>query len=367
MRLFLIQILILMSLSLTAEASKHKLEVVAEGLDQPWSFAVLPNGDFLVSFLNGELRVITQDGTLGKAIRNTPPTYVAGQGGYFDVVLDPLFELNEQIYLAFAHGSEGQNATRVISARLDGDALVGVKPIFTVKDWKDTSAHYGGKLQFISDGTLLLTTGDGFDYREAAQDKFSQLGKIIRMNKDGSVPSDNPFADGKQADPYVYSLGHRNPQGLSFDPKTRIVYMHEHGPKGGDEINIVSSGANFGWPITSNGINYSGAKITPFTERDSITSPNHVWTPSIAPSGLAYYDGEAFPDWKDSLFIGALVNKEVRRIQLSAGKVVDEEALFQEVGQRVRDIRIGNNGLIYFLTEDKDSKNGQLIRVIPLQ
>lgn len=351
--------------SVAAKSEKYQLETVTDGLNHPWSLAFLPDGDYLVSFLGGELRRISSSGEIGPALSNVPAAYVKSQGGFFDVALDRYFAQNQRLYLAFAHGTPKDNATRVISAHLDGDKLVNLKIIFTVKNSKDTAVHYGGKLLPLPDGTLLLTTGDGFDLREAAQDPFSQLGKIIRFNADGTVPDNNPFADGEEADPYVYTLGHRNPQGLAYDRASRIIYLHEHGPKGGDEVNLISAGANYGWPATSHGINYSGAKVSPFTSLEGITAPLKVWLPSIAPAGLAFYNGDAFPEWQGDLFVGALVNKEVRRLHLAGGEVVEEETLFAEVGQRVRDVRVGPDGFLYLLTETKGDVNGKLIRVVP--
>ena len=341
----------------------YHFETISDQLENPWSVAFLPEGGFLVSQLHGELRRISADGTLGPAIANVPPTYYKSQGGFFDVVLDPRFEQNQTLYLAFAHGTPTDNATRVVRARLEGDKLENVRPIFTVKNTKDTPVHYGGKLLFLNDGTLLLTTGDGFDYREAAQDPFNQLGKIVRFNTDGTVPDDNPFADGAEADPYVYTMGHRSPQGLAIDRSTRLVYMHEHGPKGGDEVNLVSAGSNYGWPVTSNGINYSGAKISPFEALPGITGPIKFWTPSIAPSGLTFYDGDEFPEWKGDLFVGALVDQDVKRLEMRAGKVISEQSVFSELGQRVRDVRTGPDGALYLLTEQPGEAAGKLVRV----
>jgi len=340
----------------------YTLETVAQGLNFPWSIAFLPNGDYLLAMRSAELRRISPDGVVGEPLNNLPESYVASQGGYFDVVLDPNFTQNKTLYLAFAYGTEKANGVRVVKASLAPNSLEQLEPIFTIESLKDTPVHYGGRLQFINDGTLLITTGDGFNYREAAQDKSSQLGKIIRINKDGSVPNNNPFANNKNANAYIYSLGHRNPQGLAYDSANNIIYMHEHGPLGGDEVNIIEPGHNYGWPATSYGVNYSGAQITPLTQAPGITDPIHYWAPSIAPSGLAYYNGSTFPAWQGSLFVGALVDKEVRRLTLNDGEVIAEESLFKEIGERIREIKVGPDGFLYILT---DSDNGKLIRVRP--
>jgi len=363
MRIILLLVLAFFSsISYSEPKASYRLEVVAEGLNYPWSIAFLPNGDYLVSARSGELRRVTASGEIGEPLANTPKTYVASQGGYFDVVLDPEFADNQTIYLAFAHGTRKANATRIIKAELSTDRIENVRTIFTVAPEKDTPVHYGGRMQFINDGTLLVTTGDGFNYREASQDKFSQLGKVIRINSDGSVPTNNPFADGKEGNPKVYSSGHRSPQGLSYNAQTNTVYLHEHGPKGGDEVNIITAGNNYGWPATSYGVNYSGAIITPFTQAPGITDPIHYWVPSIAPSGMTHYTGEAFPAWRGNLFIGALVNQDVRRLILENDKVVKEEIMFSEIGERIRDIRMGPKGNLYILT---DNGRGKIIRVVP--
>ncbi|MEM8499252.1 MAG: PQQ-dependent sugar dehydrogenase [Pseudomonadota bacterium] len=345
-----------------ALTNEYTLETIAEGFAYPWCLEFLPDGRYLLSMRDGELRIVGDDGAIGEPIANVPDTYVASQGGFFDVVLDPAYAQNQTLYLAFAYGDVKNNATRITKAQLKDNALHNVETIFTVSPMKSGPAHYGGKLLFLADGTLLLTTGDGFDFREAAQDTFSQLGKIVRMNTDGSAPEDNPFADGKQGDPMVWSFGHRSPQGLAWNPDTGIVYMHEHGPMGGDEVNIVKPGSNYGWPAITYGSNYSGAYVSPFTEAPGMLQPIKQWTPSIAPSGLVYYRGDKFPAWQGSLFVGALVDEEVRRLSLNGEAVTSEEALFSELGARIRDIREGPNGYLYILT---DSDAGKLLRVLP--
>ncbi len=346
----------------SVQAAQYTLHTVADGLNYPWCIAFLPDGNYLVSMRAGELRIISSSGDIGEPIANTPETYVESQGGYFDVALDPDFSSNQTLYLAFAHGDPNSNATRVIRATLVDNGLEDVTDIFTVKNPKDTAVHYGGKLQFVNDGTLFITTGDGFQYREAAQDRFGQLGKVIRINKDGSVPSDNPHASGENGDPKVYAYGIRSPQGLAYDATTDTLYLHDHGPRGGDELNLVKPDGNYGWPVTTHGVNYSGAKVSPFTRQRGIVDPIRYWTPSIAPSGMTFYDGEAFPQWRGDLFLGALADKDVRRIDLENGQFVAEETLFEEIGERIRDIRTGPDGLLYILT---DSDRGKVIRVAP--
>jgi glucose/arabinose dehydrogenase len=222
--------------------------------------------------------------------------------------------------------------------------------------------HYGGRMIITNDGTLYLTTGDGSNYREESQNPLSQLGALIRLNRDGSLPGDNPFLDGKKGDPYVQSFGHRNPQGLAYDSENDLIYLLDHGPKGGDEVNLIKSGANYGWPAATYGVNYSGASVSPFSSLPGMEDPIKYWVPSIAPSGMAFYNADLFPDWKGNLFVGALKDRDVRRLELDNGKVVNEEILFEEIGERIRDVRVGPKGHLYLLT---DSKNGKLIRISP--
>ena len=337
----------------------YRLETVAEGLNHPWSVAQLPSGDFLVTERRGRLLRIGANGKTS-VVGGVPQTYVAGQGGFFDVVLHPAFADNALVYLSYADGTARANSTAVFRAQLKGDALVDGQQILAVTPRKDTPQHYGGRLAFLPDGTLLLTSGEGFDYRESAQSLASEMGKILRVQDDGGVPADNPFrTPGSER---IWSYGHRNPQGLVVDPETGKVYLHEHGPRGGDELNIIAPGNNYGWPAITHGLDYSGAYVSPFTEASGMQQPDWVWIPSIAPSGLALYDGERFPQWRGDLFVGALVDQEVRRLVMRNGKVIAEHALFDEVNARVRDVRMAPDGYLYLLT---DSEDGKLIRVTP--
>ncbi len=348
----------------TAGNADYKLETVAEGLNFPWSISFLPDGSYLVAMRVGEVRRVSSTGEVGEPLTGLPDSFVESQGGYFDIVTDPGFVENQIVYLSFAFGTPKANATRIVKGRLTEASVEDVEVIFTVEPMKDTPVHYGGRMQFMPDGTLLMTTGDGFQYREAAQDKFSLLGKTIRINTDGSAPSDNPFADGKNGDPAVWSFGHRNPQGLVWDRQSGTMYLHEHGAKGGDELNKVMPGKNYGWPAVTKGVNYSGAYVSPLKSAPGVEEPLTFWVPSIAPSGLAVYEGSAFPEWQGDLFVGALVNKEVRRLDMEGGIVVGEEPVFAEIGERIRDIRSGPDGFLYILT---DSPVGKLLRVVPAQ
>ncbi len=338
----------------------YKLETVAKGLNQPWSVAFLPNGEFLITELGGRLLRVSANGSKKTNIEGVPNTYVAQQGGFFDIVLHPDFEINSTVYLSYAHGGPDANGTGIIRATLGETQLKNSELILLVATVKDTPVHYGGRMLFRPDGTLLLTTGDGFDYREKAQDIGTELGKVLRINPNGSAASDNPFAE--QGSPRVWTYGHRNPQGLALNTDTGEVYLHEHGPKGGDELNKLKMGNNYGWPAITLGVDYSGAHVSPFRELPGMEQPEWSWVPSIGPSGLAWYGGDAFPQWQGDLFVGALVNKDVRRLDLEDGKVVGEEKLFGEIGERIRDIRSGPDGYLYLLT---DSTDGKLIRVKP--
>ncbi|MFT5209244.1 MAG: glucose/arabinose dehydrogenase [Flavobacterium sp.] len=352
----------LLAISAPPAHADYQLETVAEGLNFPWSIAFLPDGDYLVATRPGELLRISEAGEVSEPFTGVPDTLVAGQGGYFDIMLDNNFATNQTVYLSFAWGTLDANATRIVKGRLSDAGLEDTEVLFTVSPTKAGGAHYGGKMIQLSDDTIVLSTGDGFEYREAAQDKFSQLGKIIRLNKDGSAPVDNPFANGEAGNPFVWSYGHRNTQGLVVEKSTNTIYNHEHGPQGGDEINLVEKAKNYGWPAITYGINYSGAYVSPFQKARGMEQPLKYWVPSIAPSGFALYQGDAFPAWRGDFFVGALVDKEVRRVDMENGKVVAEEPLFSELDARIRDVRVGPDGFLYLLT---DSISGALIRVKP--
>jgi glucose/arabinose dehydrogenase len=336
------------------QASDYRLETWVADLNLPWSLAFLPDGSALVTELGGSLRRIDAQGTVGEPIANVPPVYFAGQGGLFDVVPHPQFTSNRLVYLSYAEGTPGDNGTAVARGRLVGNALEDVEVVFRNFTRKDTAVHYGGRLAFLPDGTLLLTTGDGFDYREAAQDVDSGLGKVLRMNDDGSAATGNPFP----GSPYVFSYGHRNPQGLAVSAQGDI-WLHEHGPRGGDELNRIEAGINYGWPAITYGVDYSGAVISPYTEWQGMAQPEKYWVPSIAPSGLSVYEGDLFAAWQGDLLLGALVDQEVRRVDLSGRRVVGEEVLFEELNARVRDVRVGPEGALYVLTPDR------IVRITP--
>ncbi|MBC7520628.1 MAG: PQQ-dependent sugar dehydrogenase [Sandarakinorhabdus sp.] len=340
----------------TAAAPAPRIETIASGLDHPWSVAFLPDGRVLVTERAGRLRVIAK-GQVPGSISGVPKVYEASQGGLFDVVLHPRFASNGLVYLSYAAGTPAANFTRITRARLVGNALVDQKVIFEVSPPKNTPVHYGGRMAFLDDGTLVMTVGDGFDFREQAQRLGSGLGKIIRINDDGSIPANNPFAHKKGAQPSIWSYGHRNEQGLAFDAASGRLYEHEHGPRGGDEVNIITRGGNYGWPIATKGVDYSGASITPFKTYKGMIDGIVIWVPSIAPSGLAVVRGPMFPEWDGDLIVGALAAQEVRRVDLdAAGKVVGQQRIFPEIADRVRDVRVAPDGAIWVTTDDDAGK-----------
>ena len=358
------------SLPLAAPAqtpsAAYRVETLTEGLNFPWSVAFLPGGRMLITERGGTLRLYERRRLLDKPVQGVPPVFVSGQAGLFDVTLDPDFEQNQILYLSFAHGDQAANQARIVRARLSGYAVEDVLPIFTAAPAKHGDAHYGARMAWLADGTLVMGLGDGFDYREQAQKRDSHLGKIIRINRDGSVPADNPFVDRQDTLPEIYSFGHRNVQGLVSDLDTGRLWSHEHGPRGGDELNHIRAGHNYGWPLTTYGLDYTGARVTPYTAMAGMEQPVLYWTPSIAPSGMTLYRGALFPQWDNSLFVSTLAEKSVRRVPLTQTgglpSTGDQEILFQELGERIRDVRTGPDGALYLLT---DSANGKLLRVSP--
>ena len=334
----------------------YELTEVASGLDHPWSVAFLPNGDHLITERPGKLLRIANNGGM-TVIKGVPDTYFAGQGGFFDV-LTQTTDNETRVYLSYAKGKPDSNGTAIYAADLVGNELKNGRDIFWAKTLKDTPQHYGGRMVFGPNDTVFITTGDGFDYRESAQDKRSELGKVLRIKLDGSVPPDNPLKG--ELSERIWSYGHRNPQGLAVDSADGALYLHEHGPKGGDEINRIERGNNYGWPLATYGVNYSGARVSPYTEYPGTQQPIHYWVPSIGPSGFAIYRGDMFPEWQGDLFVGALVDREVRRLSLENGKITSEQSVFPEIRDRIRDIRVGPEGALYVVT---DGENGRIIKV----
>ncbi|PHS16836.1 MAG: glucose dehydrogenase [Kangiella sp.] len=350
-------------LSQIIQAKDFSIVTVADGLDHPWSIAFLPNNDMLVTERVGNLRIIREGKLLQQKISGLPELFVRGQGGLMDVILDPDYVNNKTLYLSYSSGSRNDNTLKVIRAKLVDMSLQQTKVILTIIAGRDTPHHYGARMVFLKDGTLLVTSGDGFNYREQAQNLKSMFGKILRINSDGSIPQDNPFVGRKDVLPEIYSYGHRNPQAilLSADGK---IWQHEHGPKGGDELNLIKPGLNYGWPAITYGVDYSGAIISPYHKAKGMQQPVTYWVPSIAPSGMTEYQGDIFPQWKGNLFVAALAERSVRRLILKAGKVTKQEIMLKELNQRIRDIRTGPDGYLYVLT---DSDSGSVLRLQPVK
>tara|TARA_Y100000590_G_scaffold468091_1_gene649359 strand:+ start:1942 stop:3066 length:1125 start_codon:yes stop_codon:yes gene_type:complete len=355
------------SLGITADnhEKNYKFEIIAEGLSFPWGIAFPSSDEILVTEKTGKLRLIKNGKLLDEHVKGVPDSLYKGQGGLEGIVLHPNFANNQFIYLAFSEtntANKKTNTLRVVRGKLNGLSLSGVVTIFKASPYRRTANHYGAKMVFLKDGTLLITSGDGFSYREMAQDLDNHFGKVIRINDDGSIPSDNPFVSNPRALPEIWSYGHRNSQGITVNADGSVVYEHEHGPRGGDELNIIEKGKNYGWPAITYGIDYSGALISPFQKKEGMEQPIKYWVPSIAPSGMAFYEGELFPTWKGNLFISGLVPGDVRRIVLKGNEVVQEEILFNELKSRIRNVVSAPDGSLVLAT---DSRRGKLIRVIP--
>lgn len=347
------------------EPAAYSVETVAEGLSYPWDIAFLPGGDILVTQRSGELRLIRDGQLQDGAVSGVPQVYYDGQAGLFEVEPAPDFAVSNLVYLTYAAGDADANATAVHRARFDGERLVEGERIFTAAPMRDTNAHYGGRMAFLPDATFLLTLGDGFEYREQAQLRSNHLGTIVRLNGDGAPPADNPFFDEGGLAAHVYSYGHRNVQGVAFDTRRGVIWAHEHGPQGGDELNRVEPGANYGWPVVTEGIDYNNAQITPFSDHEDqgFTPPVLGWTPSIAPSGLAVYDGDLFADWTGDLFVTGLAGQALHHIELDAsGAVRAQNRILLEGRPRLRQVATGPDGAIWVLTDEAE---GRVLRLTP--
>ncbi|WP_300527232.1 PQQ-dependent sugar dehydrogenase [Maricaulis sp.] len=338
---------------------------VAEGLEFPWGMAFLPGGAMLVSEREGRLRYVDENGLREQEVSGLPDDLlVERQGGLLGLALHPQFEDNRLVYFAYSAGTPAANHTALGRGRLNEDAtaLTDVEELFQVNFDKERGFHFGGRIQFLTDGTLMLTLGDGGLHRNESQNLANHLGTLVRLNDDGSVPFDNPFVTSRGAQPEIFSYGHRNIQGIAINPDTGSVWTHEHGARGGDEINIVESGLNYGWPAVTYGINYNGSPISDATEGEGYEEPIWYWNPSIAPSGMAFYQGDAFPGWQGDVFVGALAGSMLVRYEVDGDRVIGEEQLLTEAGHRIRDVQTGPDGYIYILTDDLD---GQVLRLEP--
>ena len=348
-------------------AAQLRTEVVASGLQHPWAVAFIDGGRMLVTERSGALRVVLPSGEVGAPLAGLPPVDAGGQGGLLDVVSDRDFARNRTVYFCYAEpagqGEKG-NSTAMASARLSGDArrLEQVKVLFSQRPKFQSTAHFGCRIVQTDDGHLFLTLGDRFSRMQDAQTLDNHHGKIVRLNKDGSMPSDNPFAQRAGALPEIWSYGHRNLQGATLGPDGHL-WTTEHGPQGGDELNRPEPGKNYGWPVITYGENYGGGPIgAGITAAPGLKQPVHYWTPSIAPSGMAFVTSQRYPGWQGSLLVGALKFRYLARLTLNGQRVVAEEKLLPNLRQRVRDVRQGPDGFVYLLT---DERNGQLLRLLP--
>jgi glucose/arabinose dehydrogenase len=340
-----------------------RLVTVAEGLERPWGIAFLPDGRALVTERPGRLRIVGTDGKLSEPLGGVPAVDAIKQGGLLDVALDPEFAATRLVYLSYTEKREDGNGTTVARGRLGERGLEDVQVIFRQRPAVSGGHHFGSRLVFARDGRLFVTLGDRFSERARAQTLDSHLGKVVRIERDGKIPADNPFLGRPGALPEIWSYGHRNVQGAALHPGSGELWTNEHGPKGGDELNRDLPGRNYGWPTVTYGVEYSGEKISDSPTAPGIEPPVHYWVPSIATSGLLFYTGTRFPQWRGSAFVGGLANKQLVRLEMDGTRVVREERLLEGVvNERVRDMEQGPDGSIYLLT---DEINGRLLRVEP--
>lgn len=347
-----------------SSAGELVVETVASGLENPWGLAFLPDGRMLVTERPGRLRLVTPQGELSRPLTGLPNVTGRGQGGLLDVAIDPGFSENRLVYFSFAEPRQGGNGTSVGRGRLNANAtgLDDVTVIFRQMPAINSSMHFGSRLVFDRSGGLFVTLGDRFGHRDEAQNPQNHIGKLVRISPYGSVPADNPKKPGWQ--PEIWSIGHRNVQGAALHPGTGQIWTVEHGARGGDEVNTPKAGLNYGWPVITYGIDYSGAKIGEGTAKAGMEQPLFYWDPSIAPSGAAFYTGERWPSWKNSLFVGALAGQMLIRLSTNGETVTGEERLLTTMGERIRDVRQGPDGYLYLLVDDA---KGKLLRLKPAQ
>lgn len=344
---------------ISAEDFTYSIDTVATDLLNPWGLTFLPNNDLLVTERAGEIRIIRDDQLLNEKIQGVPEVYASGQGGLFEVKLHPDYASNGWLYIIYAAKVGSGGNTAIMRARLEGNRLVDQEKIFQAEPFATGGRHFGGHLEFDSEGYLYLSVGERGN-RPNAQTLSNTSGKIIRLNDDGSIPADNPFIGQSGVKPEIYTYGNRNPQGMVVHPTTGEIWTHEHGPMGGDEINIIRAGSNYGWPEVTYGKNYDGTTITDVTSREDVAHPLHYWIPSIAPCGMEFITSDLYPPWKGNLLVGSLKFRYVARLELDGEKVINEEKLIENLG-RVRSIAQSPDGLIYVSVESP----GMVIRLIP--
>jgi aldose sugar dehydrogenase len=345
-----------------SEKQKFGVDTLTDKLENPWGIAFLPDGRTLVTERKGEIRIIKDDKLLAEKIENVPAVYAQGQGGLLDIKLHPDYATNGWIYITYSKPGEGGGGTTIIRAKLDGNKLVNIEELFTALPYGSSSVHFGSRIVFDGKGYIYFTSGER-GTKENAQTLTNHLGKVLRLHEDGKVPTDNPFVATKDAKPEIWSYGHRNPQGLVYDAATQTLWDVEHGPRGGDELNKVEKGKNYGWPVITYGINYDGTPITDVTSKDGMEQPAFYWVPSIATCGLALVTSDKYPGWKGNLLVGALALTHVARVELDAqGKFVKQEKLLDKVA-RVRAIEQSPDGYIYVATESP----GMLLKLMPVK
>ena len=350
--------------AMQSQAGTLQVRPIASGLEHPWAVAVLPDGGFLVTERPGRLRLIAGDGTVSAPIAGVPTVFAQGQGGLLDVVLDPDYPTNKRIWLSFAEPGEGDTAgTAVATATLGDAALSDVRVIYRQLPKLEGGNHFGSRIAFDGKGHVFISQGERNE-RAMAQDLEVLQGKLVRLDMDGTQPSDNPFASGVGVRKAIWSYGHRNMQGMAVDPRTGTLWQSEHGPRGGDELNLPQAGRNYGWPVITHGINYSGLKI-PEAEgkaKAGMEQPHHFWEKSPGLSGMAFYTGHPASAWNNSLLLGALADRNLIRLSLEGDRIVAEERLLGDLGKRIRDVRVGGDGKVYVLTDEDD---GQLLELVP--
>ena len=346
-------------------SGEMRIETIASGLEHPWAVALLPEGGYLVSERPGRLRRIAADGSLSAPIAGVPAVFAQGQGGLLDVVPDPQYASNKRIWLSFAEPGDGGTAgTAVATATLGTDALTDVRVVYRQVPKLEGGMHFGSRIAFDGKGHVFISQGER-NQKALAQDLDVLQGKLVRLNLDGTQPTDNPFANGVGVRKAIWSYGHRNMQGMAVDPRTGKLWQSEHGPRGGDELNLPEAGKNYGWPVISDGMDYASNRPYPETrgqEAPGMQRPYHVWAISPALSGMAFYTGRPGNAWNDSLFLGALAGRSLIRLQLDGDRIVSEERLLVDLGKRIRDVRVGSDGNVYVLTDEDD---GQLLRLLP--
>jgi aldose sugar dehydrogenase len=347
--------------SYQSQAGSLSVVTVADGLEQPWGLAFLPDGRMLVTEKAGRLRLVEADGSLSEPLAGVPEVYDHGQGGLLDVALDPDFAASQLVYLSFAEPGGAGGGTAVARGKLGAGRLDDVEVIWRQQPKLDSGHHFGSRLVFLKDGTLVVTLGDR-NQRQYIPDRKAQIGKLVRINRDGSIPKDNPFVGNTDYSPDIYSLGHRNVQGATLDPATGALWTVEHGARGGDEINMPQPGKDYGWPVISYGREYSGGKIGEGTAKPGLEQPVYYWDPSIAPSGMTFYTGDKFPAWKGNLFVGALKFQLLARLEVEGNRIVKEERLLEGMGDRIRDVVQSPDGYLYLLTDEDD---GRILRLEP--